>query len=81
MIDQEAGSAPSRAPSRSPAQLGRIGSADLARRATAANLRDVGVNVNPSSGRSNVGRRGTFQARTGRLSNPSRASAMAVAFV
>ena len=56
MIDQEGGLVKrlSGAPSRSPAELGRIGSADLARRegrATAANLRDVGVNVNLGAGR------------------------------
>jgi beta-N-acetylhexosaminidase len=87
MIDQEGGLVKrlSGAPSRSPAQLGRIGSADLARRegrATAANLRDVGVNVNLAPV-VDVGRPGTFQARTQRSysSNPTRVSAMAVAFV
>jgi beta-N-acetylhexosaminidase len=87
MIDQEGGLVKrlSGAPSRSPAELGRIGSADLARRegrATAANLRDVGVNVNLAPV-VDVGRRGTFQARTERSysSNPTRVSAMAVAFV
>jgi beta-N-acetylhexosaminidase len=87
MIDQEGGLVKrlSGAPSRSPAELGRIGSASLARRegrATAANLRDVGVNVNLAPV-VDVGRPGTFQARTRRSysSNPSRVSAMAVAFV
>jgi beta-N-acetylhexosaminidase len=87
MIDQEGGLVKrlSGAPSRSPAQLGRIGSADLARRegrATAANLRDVGVNVNLAPV-VDVGRRGTFQARTERSysADPARVSAMAVAFV
>jgi beta-N-acetylhexosaminidase len=87
MIDQEGGQVKrlGGAPSRSPAQLGRIGSASLARRqgrATAANLRDVGVNVNLAP-LADVGRPGSFQARTGRSysSNPARVSAMAVAFV
>jgi beta-N-acetylhexosaminidase len=87
MIDQEGGLVKrlSGAPSRSPAQLGRIGSADLARRegrATAANLRDVGVNVNLAPV-VDVGRSGTYQARTGRSysTDPARVSAMATAFV
>jgi beta-N-acetylhexosaminidase len=87
MIDQEGGLVKrlSGAPSRSPAQLGRIGSADLARReggATAANLREVGVNVNLAPV-VDGGRPGTYQARTGRSysSNPARVSAMATAFV
>jgi len=87
MIDQEGGQVKrlGGAPSRSPAQLGRIGSATLARRegrATAANLRDVGVNVNLAPV-VDVGRPGTFQARTERSysSNPDRVSTMAVAFV
>jgi beta-N-acetylhexosaminidase len=87
MIDQEGGQVKrlGGAPSRSPAQLGRIGSASLARRegrATAANLRDVGVNVNLAP-LADVGRPGSFQARTGRSysSNPTRVSAMVVAFV
>jgi beta-N-acetylhexosaminidase len=87
MIDQEGGLVKrlGGAPSRSPAAIGRLGSAGVARsegRATAANLRDVGVNVNLAPV-VDVGRPGSFQARTERSysANPSRVSAMAVAFV
>jgi beta-N-acetylhexosaminidase len=85
-IDQEGGLVKrlSGAPARSPAQLGRIGSASLARRegrATAANLRDVGVNVNLAPV-VDVGRRGSYQRRTGRSysSNPATVSRLSVAF-
>lgn len=87
MIDQEGGQVKrlGGAPSRSPAALGRIGSAALARRegrATAANLRDVGVNVNLAPVM-DVGRSGSFQARTQRSysSDPARVSALGSAFV
>ncbi len=87
MIDQEGGLVKrlGGAPSRSPAQLGRIGSAALVRRegrATAANLRDVGANVNLAP-LMDVGRRGSYQARTGRSysSNPRRVAALGSAFV
>jgi beta-N-acetylhexosaminidase len=87
MIDQEGGLVKrlSGAPFRSPAALGRIGSTDLARtegRATARNLRSVGVNVNLAPV-VDVGRAGSYQQRTGRSysSNPERVSALASAFV
>ncbi len=80
MIDQEGGLVKrlDGAPSRSPAQLGRIGSAGLARSegaATAANLRSVGVNVNLAPVL-DVGRPGSYQQRTGR-SYSSRAAVVA----
>ena len=87
MIDQEGGLVKrlSGPPTRSPAQLGRIGSAALARRegrATAANLRDAGVNVNLAPVM-DAGRRGSYQARTGRSysSDPARVAALGSAFV
>ena len=87
MIDQEGGQVKRLrgAPTYSPAQLGRIGSASLARsqgRATAANLRGVGINVDLAPV-VDVGRRGSFQQVTQRSysSNPAVASRMAAAFV
>ena len=87
MIDQEGGLVKrlGGAPSRSPAQIGRLGKTSVARaegRATAANLRDVGVNVNLAPV-VDVGRPGSYQARTERSysSDPGRVSAMASAFV
>lgn len=87
MIDQEGGLVKrlGGAPSRSPAQLGRLGSASVARRegrATAANLLDVGVNVDLAPV-VDVGRPGSYQARTERSysSDPARVRAMANAFV
>jgi beta-N-acetylhexosaminidase len=87
MIDQEGGLVKrlSGAPTRSPAALGRIGSTDLARsegRATARNLRSVGVNVNLAPV-VDVGRPGSYQQQTGRSysSNPGRVSALASGFV
>jgi beta-N-acetylhexosaminidase len=70
MIDQEGGAVKRLpgAPSRSAAQLGRIGSRRLARRsgvATARNLRDYRVNVDLAPVL-DVGRPGSFQRRTGR---------------
>lgn len=80
MIDQEGGLVKrlDGAPRRSPAALGRIGSAALARSegvATAANLRSVGANVNLAPVL-DVGRPGSYQQRTGR-SYSSRASVVA----
>jgi beta-N-acetylhexosaminidase len=87
MIDQEGGQVKrlGGAPSRSPAALGRIGSADLARRegrATAANLLDAGVNVNLAPVL-DVGRPGSFQARTERSysRDPGRVATLGSAFV
>jgi beta-N-acetylhexosaminidase len=87
MIDQEGGQVKrlGGAPSRSPAALGRIGSADLARRegqATAANLRDAGVNVNLAPVL-DVGRPGSFQSRTERSysRDPGRVATLGSAFV
>jgi beta-N-acetylhexosaminidase len=87
MIDQEGGLVKrlSGAPTYSPAALGRIGSAGLTRsqgRATAANLRDVGVNVDLAPV-VDVGRPGTFQQRLQRSysSDAQVASRMAAAFV
>jgi beta-N-acetylhexosaminidase len=85
MIDQEGGLVKrlGGAPTRSPAQLGRIGSAALALaegRATARNLSEVGVNVNLAPV-VDVGRAGSYQQSTGRSSDPRRVAAMAVAFV
>ena len=87
MIDQEGGQVKRLrgAPTYSPAQLGRIGSTSLARaqgRATAANLRGVGINVDLAPV-VDVGRPGTFQQVTQRSysSDPRVASRMAAAFV
>jgi beta-N-acetylhexosaminidase len=87
MIDQEGGQVKRLrgAPTYSPAQLGRIGSAALAHsqgRATAANLRGVGVNVDLAPV-VDVGRPGSFQQVTQRSysSNPAVAARMAAAFV
>lgn len=87
MIDQEGGLVKrlDGAPTRSPGRLGRIGSAALVRsegRATAANLRDVGVNVNLAPV-VDVGRPGSYQARTQRSysADPERVSALGTAFV
>jgi beta-N-acetylhexosaminidase len=87
MIDQEGGQVKrlAGAPSRSPAQLGRIGSASLAAsegRATARNLRDVGVNVNLAPV-VDVGRPGSYQQRTERSysSDPRRVATLGSAFV
>ncbi len=87
MIDQEGGLVKrlGGAPSRSPAQIGRLGKASVARsegRATAANLLGVGVNVNLAPV-VDVGRPGSYQARTERSysSDPARVTAMANAFV
>jgi beta-N-acetylhexosaminidase len=87
MIDQEGGLVKRLpgAPRRSPALLGRMGSAALTRaegRATARNLRAVGVNVDLAPV-VDVGRRGSFQQRFLRSysSNPARVSAMGAAFV
>jgi beta-N-acetylhexosaminidase len=86
-IDQEGGQVKrlSGAPTYSPAQLGRRDDPGLARRqgrATAANLRDVGVNVDLAPV-VDVGRPGTFQQRSQRSysSDPQVASRMAAAFV
>jgi beta-N-acetylhexosaminidase len=86
-IDQEGGLVKrlGGAPTRSPGELGRIGSAALVRRegrATAANLRDAGVNVNLAPV-VDVGRPGSYQARTERSysSDPARVSALGTAFV
>lgn len=60
-------------PRHSPAELGRIGSRSVARaegRATAVNLRSLGINVNLAPVL-DVGRRGSFQSRTGRSYSPS----------
>jgi beta-N-acetylhexosaminidase len=70
MIDQEGGLVKrlAGAPRRSPAQLGRIGSAGVARSegaATAANLRGAGVNVDLAPVL-DVARPGSFQERLGR---------------
>ncbi len=70
MIDQEGGLVKrlSGAPRRSAAEVGRTGSASVARvegTATAANLRGVGVNVDLAPVL-DVGRRGSFQDRVGR---------------
>jgi beta-N-acetylhexosaminidase len=87
MIDQEGGQVKrlGGAPSRSPAALGRIGSAEVARRegrATAANLRDAGVNVNLAPVL-DVGRPGSFQSRTERSysRDPRRVATLGSAFV
>ena len=87
MIDQEGGLVKRLGgpPSRSPGELGRIGSAALVRRegrATAANLRDVGVNVNLAPVM-DAGRPGSYQARTQRSysANPAKAAALGSAFV
>jgi beta-N-acetylhexosaminidase len=87
MIDQEGGLVKrlSGPPGRSPALLGRIGNAGLTRaegRATALNLRRVGVNVDLAPV-VDVGRPGSFQQRFLRSysSNPARVSAMGSAFV
>jgi len=87
MIDQEGGLVKrlSGAPQRSPALLGRMGNAALTRsegRATALNLRAVGVNVDLAPV-VDVGRPGSFQQRFLRSysSNPVRVSAMGSAFV
>jgi beta-N-acetylhexosaminidase len=86
MIDQEGGLVKrlSGPPTRSPAALGRIGSAALARRegaATAGNLRSVGVNVDLAPV-VDVGRPGSYQQRTERSysSDPARVSRLARAF-
>lgn len=86
MIDQEGGQVKrlSGAPSRSPAQLGAVNSTALARsegRATAANLRAVGVNVNLAPV-VDVGRPGSFQQRSQRSysSDRRRAGALGAAF-
>jgi beta-N-acetylhexosaminidase len=75
MVDQEGGVVKrvSGPPRHSPAQLGRIGSSSLARaegRATAANLRSLGINVDLAPVL-DVGRRGSYQWRTGRSYSPS----------
>jgi beta-N-acetylhexosaminidase len=87
MIDQEGGLVKrlSGPPGRSPALLGRMGNAAVTRgegRATARNLRGVGVNVDLAPV-VDVGRPGSFQQRFLRSysSNPSRVSAMGSAFV
>lgn len=87
MIDQEGGQVKrlSGAPSRSPAALGRLNSVATARaegRATAANLRDVGVNVNLAPN-FDVGRPGSFQTRTERAysGDPRRVATIGNAFV
>ena len=86
MIDQEGGLVKrlSGAPRRSPAQIGRTGSASVARAegtATAANLRGVGVNVDLAPVL-DVGRRGSFQDRLGRSygGDPALVSRMGTAF-
>ncbi|MEX0993660.1 MAG: glycoside hydrolase family 3 N-terminal domain-containing protein [Solirubrobacterales bacterium] len=86
MIDQEGGLVKrlGGAPSHSPAQLGSIGRASLARHegsATARNLRSVGVNVNLAPVL-DVGRRGSFQRRTGRSygSDPKLVGSLGSAF-
>lgn len=86
MIDQEGGLVKrlDGAPSRSPAALGRSGDAGLARaegRATALNLRSVGMNVDLAPV-VDVGRPGSFQQRMLRSysSNPSRVAALGSAF-
>ncbi|MFL5820636.1 MAG: glycoside hydrolase family 3 N-terminal domain-containing protein [Solirubrobacteraceae bacterium] len=86
MIDQEGGLVKRLPgpPLRSPATLGRIGSPTLARaegRATALNLRGVGVNVDLAPV-VDVGRPGSFQQRFLRSygSSPARVSAMGSAF-
>ena len=87
MIDQEGGQVKrlSGAPSRSPAALGRLNSVATARaegRATAANLRDVGVNVNLAPN-FDVGRPGSFQSRTERAysRDPRRVATIGNGFV
>jgi beta-N-acetylhexosaminidase len=87
MVDQEGGQVKrlSGAPTRSPAALGRLGSAAVAQRegrATAANLRDAGANVNLAPV-VDVGRPGSYQARAERSysSDPARVSALGSAFV
>jgi beta-N-acetylhexosaminidase len=86
MIDQEGGLVKrlSGAPHHSPAQLGRIGSAALARRegaATGRNLRDVGVNVDLAPVL-DVGRRGSSVRTLGRSfgSTAARVTALGGAF-
>ncbi|MFN2617696.1 MAG: glycoside hydrolase family 3 N-terminal domain-containing protein [Thermoleophilaceae bacterium] len=87
MTDQEGGRVKRLpgAPRRSPAELGRVGSRSLARaegRATARNLRGVGINVDLAPVM-DLGRRGGFQRRTQRsYARRSRiASAIGSAFV
>lgn len=86
-IDQEGGLVKrlSGAPSRSPAEYGRTSGPATVRqagRATALNLRDVGVNVNLAPV-VDVGRAGSYQRRTGRSysSSPARVGDLASAFV
>lgn len=86
-IDQEGGEVKrlSGAPTLSPAQLGRRDDVGLARHqgaATAANLHDVGVNVDLAPV-VDVGRPGTFEQRSQRSysANPRVASRMTAAFV
>lgn len=86
MIDQEGGLVKrlSGAPNHSPAEIGRNGSSSLARsegRATADNLRDVGVNVNLAPV-ADVGRPGSIMEKQGRSysGNPKRAARLARAF-
>ena len=85
-IDQEGGLVKrlDGAPGRSPAAVGLTGSVAVARaegRATARNLRSVGVNVNLAPV-VDVGRPGSYQARTLRSysSNPARVAALGTAF-
>lgn len=87
MIDQEGGQVKrlSGAPLRSPAALGRLNSPAVARaegRATAANLRGVGVNVDLAPVM-DVGRPGSFQQRSQRSysSDPARVARIGAAFV